>query len=118
MQPSEGLCTVYPAQDVLFNDVPSPLSTRLSSSLQPHALLAFESPAPAQAWTEPDFAGKLAFLRCTLDQALPPFLQDMFVEKSGVKWAVKDLECSHSPWASQSAEVVQAVEGFLKDFEA
>lgn len=86
--------------------------------MQSHATLAFESPSPPQAWAEPDFAGRLAFLRCTLDQALPPFLQDMFVEKSGVKWTVKDVECGHSPWASKPAEVVQALEGFLKGFAA
>lgn len=117
-QPGPGLCKVLNSKSVLFNDVlvPAALASSLEASLLPHAIRAFESPAPPPAWAQPDFAGKLAFLRCSLDQALPPFLQDMFVEKSGVEWAVKELECGHSPWASRPVEVVKALEGFLKGF--
>lgn len=88
------------------------------SSLQPHAIRAFESPTPPPAWAEADFAGRLGFLRCALDQALPTFVQDMFVEKSGVKWAVRDMNCDHSPWANRPAEVVQVLQGFLEGFAA
>ena len=46
---------------------------------------AFSSPAPPQAWAEAAFEGRLAFLRCTEDRALPIAKQDMFIEKSGVE---------------------------------
>ena len=68
---------------------------------------AFDSPAPPTAWREPEFTGQLAFIRCMQDQALPPFLQDMFIEKSGVEWKVKDIESSHSPFASKPEELVK-----------
>ena len=68
---------------------------------------AFNSPAPPAAWKEPEFAGKLTFVRCMRDQALPPFLQDIFMERSGVEWKVKDIETSHSPFASKAEELVE-----------
>ena len=68
---------------------------------------AFDSPAPPAAWMEPEFTGKLVFIRCMQDQALPPFLQDMFIEKSGVEWKVEDIESSHSPFASKPEELVK-----------
>lgn len=73
-------------------------------------MYAFESPAPSAVWTEPEFVGKLAFLRCKQDQAIPLFLQDMFVQRSGVEWMVKDIEAGHSPWASQPKEVMKSLE--------
>ncbi len=50
------------------------------------------------------------------DYALPPVLQDMFMQKSGVEWKVKDIEASHSPFASKPEETVQILEDFVKEF--
>jgi len=85
-------------------------------ALQPQGLLAVESPAAAPAWAEASFSGRLAFLRCTQDQALPPFLQDMFVNKSGAQWDVKEIEAGHSPWASKPADVVKYVESWATEW--
>ena len=79
-------------------------------------MLAFVSPTPAPAWAEPAFEGKLAFLRCMQDQALPTFLQDTFVERSGVKWTVKDIDAGHSPWASKPREAVDMIVEFVDEF--
>ena len=68
-------------------------------------------------WAEPDFAGKLAFLRCTQDQALPLFLQDTFTEESGVKWNIRNIEASHSPWAGKPEETVRILKEWAQDFE-
>ena len=77
---------------------------------------AFDSPAPAMAWADPDFVGKIAYIRCMKDQALPPFLQDMFLEKSGVEWEVKDLEASHSPYASKPEELADILGELAQQF--
>ncbi len=77
---------------------------------------AFDSPAPPAAWADPNFAGKIAFIRCMQDQALPPFLQDMFMEKSGVEWKMKDIESSHSPFASKPEELVTMLADFAQQF--
>lgn len=107
MQPSPGQSTIKGARDVLFNDLDESEADRLTDLLRPTSLHAFDSPAPPAAWKEPEFAGKLTYVRCTQDQALPPFLQDMFVEKSGVAWKVKDVNASHSPFASKPEELVE-----------
>lgn len=77
---------------------------------------AFDSPAPPMGWADPDFAGKIAFIRCMKDQALPPFLQDMFMEKSGVEWKVKDIETSHSAYASQPEELANTLGELAQQF--
>ena len=84
----------------------------LARSLLPHAVKAFESPAPAPAWAEEAFAHNLAFLRCTQDAALPTFVQDMFLQRSGVEWVVKDIQSSHSPYASRPQEVTDTLVGW------
>ena len=78
---------------------------------------AFDSPALPTAWSEPEFAGKLAYVRCMEDHALPPFIQDMFIEKSGVDWKVKDIEASHSPFASKPEELVKILADFAQQFD-
>ena len=105
-------------KETLLGDVPSPRDREIEKSLLPHAVLAFESPAPPAAWAEPEYSGKIAFLGCTQDAALPTFVQDLFVNKSEVNWIVKDLEASHSPFASKPGEVVEAVKEFIHAFES
>ena len=91
----------------MFNDVEQSEADRLAGLLRPHSLRAFDSSAPPAAWKEPEFAGKLVYIRCLRDQALPPVLQDMFMENSGVEWKVKELDTSHSPFASKPEELVK-----------
>ncbi|KAL9034181.1 MAG: hypothetical protein Q9214_007161 [Letrouitia sp. 1 TL-2023] len=100
------------ARDTLFNDIDPAKATELESSLLHHAILAFESPAPAPAWAEPEFSSNVVFVKCTQDMALPVFVQDMFIQRSGVHWAVKELESSHSPFISHPKEIVGVIESW------
>ena len=77
---------------------------------------AFDSPAPPMGWAEPDFQGQVAYIRCMNDQALPPFVQDMFIDKSGVQWNVKDIETSHSPFASRPEELADLLGEIARGF--
>ena len=77
---------------------------------------AFDSPSPPVAWVEPEFAGKSGFVRCLQDQALPPFVQDKFVESSNVRWNVQDIEASHSPFASKPEKLAEFLENFARSF--
>ncbi|KFY45988.1 hypothetical protein V494_00668 [Pseudogymnoascus sp. VKM F-4513 (FW-928)] len=115
-QPSPGLCEPSPPSAVFYADVPAPLASTLVASLLPQSLAAFESAAPAPAWAEPAFAGKIAFLKCSADVAVPPFLQDMFMEKSGVEWLVREVETGHSPWASRPEELAEIIGGWVEVF--
>lgn len=117
-QPSHNLCTIKDPRNVLFNDLNDGEAERLAKLLRPTSMHAFDSPAPSMAWAEPEFADKLGFVRCLQDRALPPFVQDKFVESSGVKWDVKDIEASHSPFASKPDDLAELLEGFARSFES
>jgi len=69
----------------------------------------FDSSSPLPAWVFEGYAAKIAFIRCTADHALPLFLQNMIIENSGVKWNVKEIESSHSPFINQLQKVVEVL---------
>ena len=57
--------------------------------------------------------GERLYIRCTGDNALPLFVQNMMTENSGQDWTVKDLVgSSHSPFLSRPKELA----GLLMDF--
>ena len=92
------------------------MAESLAAALDPHASLVFESPAPASAWAEPAYQGKLAYLRLTQDRASPPVLQDFLLQRSGVEWIVKEIESGHSPFASKPSEVVETISELVEKF--
>ena len=111
------MTTISPAIETLFHDVDHETAARLAATLLPHAALAFESPAPSQAWAETAYDKKRAFLRCMQDRALPTAVQDMFIQRSGVTWDVKDVDAGHEAHISRSKEVCEAVIGFAGSFQ-
>lgn len=108
---------ISPTIETLFNGVDRETASRLSATLLPHAILAFESDATQQGWAEAAYDGKRAFLRCMQDQALPTVVQDMFVQRSGVTWDVRDIDAGHSPYISHSKEVSEALISFAGNFK-
>lgn len=115
-QPSPNQSTIKGPRDVLFNDLNFSEATYLTNLLRPTSMRAFDSPAPAMAWADLEFRGKIAYVRCLKDQALPPFLQDMFMEKSGVGWKVEDIEASHSAYASRPDELANVLGELARQF--
>ena len=82
-------------------------------------MLAFTSPAPKPAWSEPGFDDRLAYLVCTEDRAITKFGQKAMMQGIGKKWNVKELEGSHSaPFLSKTEGAVQALVGYVRIFEA
>ena len=74
--------------------------------------MAFDSKVPPQAWAEEAFKGRIGYILCTNDQAIPTFVQSLFMEKSGVEWDVKELASGHSPFLNKTKEVVNMVEAW------
>jgi len=103
--PSEGLVVIEPVMPTLYADVDQSLAPTLEAAMIPHGLAAFETPAPAPAWAEPAFEGRRVYFRTLDDQCNPKFLQDIWLEKSGVSWNIVDLKTSHSPFISCPEEV-------------
>jgi hypothetical protein len=85
--------------------------------MNPHALLAFESPATAPAWADKAFEGRRAYIRTLDDCCNPPFLQDAWIKKTKVHWNVVDIKSGHMPFESQpellSKKIVDLMNGFL-----
>ena len=107
---------VSDASKYLFQDVDPALAKDLAGALLPQAMKRLATPCSAAAWSEPDFSGKLAYLRCTKDLAVPPHLQDMMIETSKVNWVIEDLDASHSPWASKPEETLKIVTAWAEEF--
>jgi hypothetical protein len=80
----------------------------------PHALAAFETPAGPPAWAESAFDGRRAYIRTLEDRCNPSFLQDAWIEKSGVKWDVADMKSSHCPFISCPEETANIAMDFIK----
>lgn len=115
--PSPGLTMPADPVDVFSADIAPELAQANVSQLLPHALLAFKSPASVPAWSEPDFEGRLAYLVCTEDRAIPKFAQEAMMQGSGQRWNVKEFNGSHSaPFMSRAGETVEALENFVQIF--
>ena len=93
----------------MYNDLDPETAGIMEKALLPHAYTTFSSPTPPSAWAETALEGRRAFLKCTQDRALPPFLQDMFLESSGVQWLIRDLNASHGAFVSKPQEVAKLV---------
>lgn len=107
---------IFDIEEDFYHDVPSPLAEEIIATLQPHAMHVFATPVLAPAITEPDFQGKIAYIKCTLDRALPPPAQEMMMQSMGIEWIVRELESSHSPFASMPDKLGEVVDELVKIF--
>ena len=99
---------------VLYGDADPSLASELEAGMIPTALAAFETPALAPAWAEEAFDGRRAYIRTLDDQCNPLFLQEAWIDKSGVKWDTTDLKSSHCPFISRPQEVVDSALQFIE----
>lgn len=100
--------TVIDPIPVLYNGVPKPLASRAAAALLPHSIGIHDckSPTAAPAWADPEYTGRLAYIRCTEDRCLPVAMQDHLLSASGVTWDIHTLPCGHSPFLSCPVNLV------------
>ncbi|KAK7227933.1 hypothetical protein V2G26_000103 [Clonostachys chloroleuca] len=117
-KPSGGLSVIEPAMDILYNDCDVALAPELEATMTPHSTLAFETPPTAPAWADAAFDGRRTYVRTSEDCCIPPGLQDMWLEKTGVEWDVVHLKAGHMPFISMPKELaeqlVKSAKGFLE----
>ena len=102
---------------LLSADIDPIVAEENASRMVPHALLAFKSPAPAPAWTDPGFEGRLAYLEYTEDLAVPQFAQEAMIRGTGQAWMVKEMVGSHNcPFLKETEEAARAVDDFVEVF--
>ncbi|ESZ93421.1 hypothetical protein SBOR_6192 [Sclerotinia borealis F-4128] len=112
--PSPGLAVIEPVMSILYAASDIFLAPALEAAMLPHAVAALETPAPAPAWAETAFDGRRVYIRTFDDQCNPLFLQDIWIEKSGVSWDIADLKTSHCPFISCPEEVVSKTLAFIE----
>ncbi|KAF2641597.1 alpha/beta-hydrolase [Massarina eburnea CBS 473.64] len=112
--PSQGLAVIDPVIPTLYADADPALAPNLEAAMIPHALAAFETPASSPAWAEAAYDGKRAYIRTLEDQCNPLFIQDAWLEKTGVKWDTVDLKTSHCPFISSPGEVADVTQKFIQ----
>lgn len=104
--------------DILYNDCDSSLTQELEGSMEPHAHLAFETKPTAPAWADEGFDGRRTYVRTLEDCCNPSFLQDMWLEKTKVKWDVVDFKTGHMPFVSQptalAEQLIKSTKGFVE----
>lgn len=116
-QPSPGLTIPKNPIDVLSADIDPAVARGNASQLVPHALLAFKSPSPPPAWVEPGFEGRLAYLVCTEDEAIPKIGQEAMMQGTAMSWNVNEIKGSHmSPFLKDMEEAAEAVGAFVEQF--
>ncbi|KAI0513264.1 Alpha/Beta hydrolase protein [Xylaria bambusicola] len=112
-KPSEGLALIEPAMQVLYNDCePDP---ELDRFMKPHALKAFETKSSAPAWQDEGFNRRRLYIRTVKDQCNPSFLQDSWIEKSGVEWDVVNFDTGHMPFVSQPEALAEQIVKFVRE---
>ena len=117
-QSTEGYLWVDGAKDFLYHDLDDALAAKMESQLVAQVKKSFASPVPPQAWAEGDFNGKIAYMRCTEDRAVPAAVQDAMIEGSGVKWSVKNIDSAHSPFLKEPKKVAVMMAEWMKEFES
>lgn len=100
--------------ETLYGDADPTLKPQLEEAMIPHALAAFETPVIAPAWAESAFDGRRAYIRTLDDKCIPLFVQNMWIDKSGVQWDTADLKASHCPFISRAEDVAETSMEFFK----
>lgn len=104
--------------EILYNDCDRNLTAELESTVLPHASIAFETKATAPAWADKGFDGRRAYVRTLDDCCNPSFVQDIWIEKTKVKWDVVDFKTGHMPFESQPEALAEQIVKFTKGFMA
>lgn len=118
MKPAKGLAIIDPAMETLYNDVDVSFKEKLEAGMNATALAAFETPSGPPAWAESAFDGRRAYVKTLDDQCNPVFLQDMWLQKSGVQWETVALQSSHCPFISRPEEVAKIATEIFKKWAA
>lgn len=102
--------------EILYNDCDHSIASVLESTVKPHANLAFETKATAPAWADTGFDGRRVYVRTLGDCCNPTAIQDVWMEKSKVKWDVVNFDSGHMPFISQpdalAKQIKESIEGF------
>jgi hypothetical protein len=81
-------------------------------------MTSFTAPCPRASWDADEFKGRVAFIKTLNDATIPPPVQQMMIDGTGVNWTLKEINSGHSPQLVKAEElktmIVDLVESFQK----
>ena len=98
-----------------YNDLPPSTALSWGAKLSPIALQVLITSVAATAHESPAFRGRMAYVQCTKDNAVPLEMQRRFVESAGIEDVVV-LETDHSPFLSMPERLAEVVGGIVGRF--
>ena len=117
-QEEAGQLFVGDVREVFFNDFSNEAAAQATLDLRPQSIRSFTSPSPRPAWQDQAFQGSLAYIVCTKDMCVPPAVQRFIMDKSGIKWLVRELEAGHCAFLSSPKQLATVVSQLAIDFTA
>ena len=105
-------------KNTFYADVPEPLATEATNQIYSQSIVSFNSASESVHYADEDYNNHRVYIHTELDQALPPFAQDMFVANSGTTWDVRKVKSGHSPFLSEPAALATLIKDIVKGFEA
>lgn len=117
-QEATGLVNVIDPRQTFYADVKEPLASETSKQIHGQSIVSFNTASGPVYYGVDDYNSRRVYIRTNDDQALPPFVQDLFVTNSGAKWDVRKIDTSHDPFLSQPAQLASMVVAITKGFVA
>ncbi|PNS16083.1 MAP kinase kinase kinase wis4 [Sphaceloma murrayae] len=116
--PREGLC--FPdGPDYFYKpEIDPKLADELFSKLRGQAMQVMTTPLQKPAWSDPQMKGKLGYIKCLRDQAIPLEGQTAVIQGTGQEWHIAEMDTGHSPFVSRAGETAKVCLDLLKKFEA
>ncbi|KAK4956445.1 hypothetical protein LTR10_005970 [Elasticomyces elasticus] len=115
--PSPGLFVFDPVVPYLFNDTDPETAEELAKAHLPHAMQPLMTPVSAPLWTDPALDGRRAYFKTMRDKTFAPEVQQMFIEGSGVKWEVVEIDGGHEAFLTKPKLVADAVLKLAKSWQ-
>lgn len=85
--------------------MPYPVDQAAIAALRNQSRASLSTPTGPPAWLDPYYDGRRSYFRTLLDRSIPAFVQEIFVQSTGVPWTVESFNSSHSPFLSHPKEL-------------
>ena len=121
--PTEGFFVPKEPLRLFYSpDVPDELAQWAASKLRPQSMAANLDIVQPQAWQHDarNYTGRLAYIKCEADAAVPLAQQEAMVQATGdaLNWVWRTLHGSgHSPFLSRPKELAGVIDGVIDEFE-
>ncbi|MCJ1470004.1 hypothetical protein MMC07_008649 [Pseudocyphellaria aurata] len=112
-----GLVNVIDSKQIFYADVPDPLASVATTQVCGQPIVSMNTPSGPIYYADEGYLGRRLYIHTELDQALPPFAQDLFVASSEVERHVKKLNSGHSPFLSDSTTLASVIQEYIQTFE-